>query len=344
MTLTLELVPASMWWKNVRGCVAIDTWDALRWSFGCTKDKPIFMRLKNLPIPDWREAIKCRVCGAEREILELHEQWQYEDKQRVQRLIGLIPICEDCHLAMHLGRANQLGLAEKATAHLIEVNQWSKKKAKLHTDAAFSKWLERSKSQYSLDLSWLSQFIPESKVHPEWLEHPKRWAGDRLDAIAWAKAMLASKAVIIDTETTGLLDYKRVEVIELAVISMRGRVLYHSRFRPRHKIPQATIEIHGITNEAVKDEQRFTDRHSEVHAALNGKIAVAYNAKFDNGVLSRTCLSNDLQTPDCKWECAMHAYRAFLKAPRWVPLPGGKHTALDDCRATLRLLKLMAKG
>lgn len=341
--LSLELVPASMWGKNVRAVISRDNWDALRWSFGATKNKPRFMKLA-LPYPDWRAPIECKICGAEEDNLELHEQWQYDDEHLVQRLIGMIPICHHCHLTMHLGRANQLGLADKAKDHLAKVNRWTAPQVEKHVKKAFEEWMLRSQHQYTLDVNWLATWIPESKIHVGWLEKSKRWAGTRLDAIAWAQELLDSDAVIVDTETTGLLGYSRAEVIELAIITMKGEVVYKSRFRPRYKIPRRTTDIHGITNEDVEGKPVFKDEYSNIMESLHSKVAIAYKADFDKGVIERTCRLYKLETPECRWECAMHTYRAFQESGKWLPLPNSKHSALDDCKAVLKLIRRMAKG
>ena len=342
-TLCLELVPASMWGKNVRAVISRENWDALRWSFGATKTKPQFMKL-DVPHPDWRAPIACKICGTEEDNLELHEQWQYDDEHFVQKLNGLIPICQNCHLAMHLGRASQLGLAIRAKEHLAKVNQWSLGQTESHVSDAFEKWKIRSQYQYKLDVTWLNSWVPESKIHLNWLDKSKRWAGNRLDAIAWAQELLESDTVIVDTETTGLLDYSRVEVIELAVITMRGKVVYHSRFRPRYKIPKRTTDIHGITNDDMKHEPTFKDEYSNIMKSLHSKIAIAYKSAFDSGVIERTCGLYNLEPPECRWECAMHTYRTFQESGRWLPLPNSKHNALDDCKAVLKLIRRMAKG
>ena len=102
--LALELVPRTMWSKNVRAVISWENWKKLKWEF---------------------ESANCAICGKEDYSQELHEQWQYDDERCIQRLIGLIGICQDCHLAMHFGRANQVGKAGVAREHLKAVNGWS---------------------------------------------------------------------------------------------------------------------------------------------------------------------------------------------------------------------------
>jgi hypothetical protein len=80
------------------------------------------------------------------------------------------------------------------------------------------------------------------------------------------------------------------------------------------------------------------------NCTIDGKTAMNNNARFDSGIMAKTSSMNKLPPPDCQWECVMRMYRAFLKAPRFEKLPGGKHTAVDDCKATLKLIRAIAKG
>lgn len=341
--LDLELVPSTMWRKNIRGVISRENWDALRWGFYATTKKPEYLKIR-FDDRIRKPSVECHICGAEGDNLELHEQWQYDDKNLVQCLVGLIPVCQDCHLSMHLGRATQLGLGDKAQQHLMRINQWTEEQTKKCIEDAFKKWRQRSGKQYSLDLRWLHQWIPEPKIHFNWISSPKRWTGDHLEAMAWARGILKSDAVIVDTETTGLLVYPQVEIIELAVLTISGEVVYHSRFRPRYDIPKRTTAIHGITNKDVKNAPTFKDEYPNILKAVHSKIAIAYKAAFDEGVISRTCELYKLEIPECRWECAMHAWRAFQESGKLLPLPGAKHNALDDCKSVLKLLKQMAKG
>ncbi|MCC7145869.1 MAG: hypothetical protein IT443_05440 [Phycisphaeraceae bacterium] len=182
-SLTLELVPASMWRINIRALVADNTWDALRWSFGATRDLPpcFFAWEMSLPTPNEKTPIECRICGAQEDRLELHEKWQYDDKHRIQRLVDLIPLCHNCHLSFHFGRADQLGLGEKVKRHIAKINHWDKRQTDKHLVEAFNKWRLRSQYPYSLDLNWLYQWIPKSKVHFDWLENPRHWTKNKVD-------------------------------------------------------------------------------------------------------------------------------------------------------------------
>ncbi|AJQ97492.1 3'-5' exonuclease [Gynuella sunshinyii] len=343
-----ELIPKTMWGKNVRAIISKQNWDALRWSFGAIKFPPPFTTSAvtdlGLPRPNWNDEIKCQICGKKQDSLELHELWEYENELNVQKLIGFVSVCEDCHLSLHLGFANTVNKGEKAKNHLIKLNKWTDKEAEKNINSIYKKWLERSQHEYTLNIDYLKKWFPDTKIHFNWLEDEGRWVGNRLDAISWAQKSLKSEAVILDTETTGLLTKINVEVIELAVINMKGKVIYYSRFHPRYKIPKRVIEIHGIKNEDVIEAPKFSEKHEKLLKLLNSKTVITYNAKFDKGVIENTCKMFKILPPDCKWECAMHIYRVFTESGKLLPLPESKHNAVDDCKAVLNIIKKMAKG
>jgi hypothetical protein len=339
--LAIELVPRSSWGHNVRSVVATETWDALRWYLGAARSRPRFCSI-DFPGRPFRARLTCTCCGTEQPTLELHEEWHYDDKKQVQRLVGLKPICLKCHIAKHLDCKEVVDPDDEA--HIAAVNGWTPQRTKQYIKRAFELWKSRSGVSYLLDVaSHLACYkIPATMIHMEWLGNPRRWIGSRLDAILWAGRLVDSDAIILDTETTGLLDYAKVEVIELAAIDMRGKVVYHSLFKPRYGIPAGAIEIHGITNEQVKSSPTFGEQVKGITAALEGKTIVTYNAKFDREVIWRTFMRYKAQCVSARWECAMQAYRTFMDSGRFLPLRSGSHRALADCRATLKLMRGMA--
>jgi len=333
-----------MWGKNVRAVVSIQVWQTLRWNLGATWDKPFMPLFRIADGFDRRCNAMCSGCGLKQDGMELHEVWDYDEVKHIQRLADLITLCNKCHLVMHLGRAMKVGHGEIALAHLASVNGWAMSKAQRHAAEAMETWRRRSQFSYTLDFRFLNQWISPGQVHLDWLEHPKRWIGDQISAMEWARGIIESDAVILDTETTGLLKHPHAEVIELAIVTLRGRVVYEGRFKPRRKIPKRTTAIHGITDDHVKNKPSFAESFPEILKALNGRIVVAFNAAFDRGIVERTCSKFRLPPPDCRWECAMLAFRAYMESGRYLRLPGGTHKALEDCRATVKLIKQIAKG
>jgi DNA polymerase III subunit epsilon len=344
LSLSANLIPSTMWGKNVRAVVSIQVWQTLRWNLGATQDKPFMPLFRTADGFDRRRNAMCRGCGIKQEEMELHEVWEFDEVKRIQRLVDLITLCNKCHLVMHLGRAMKVGHGDIALAHLASVNGWTMSKAQQHAKGAMETWHRRSQFSYTLDFSFLYQWISPGHVHLDWLQRPKRWVGDQIDAIEWARGIVQANALILDSETTGLLKNPFAEVVELAVVTIRGRVIFEGRFKPRRKIPKRTTAIHGITDEDVKNEPSFAQMFPEIQKALNGRIVVAFNAAFDRGIIEKTCSKFSLPPPDCRWECAMLAYRAYMESGKYLRLPGGTHKALDDCRATVKLIKQIANG
>jgi DNA polymerase-3 subunit epsilon len=178
-----------------------------------------------------------------------------------------------------------------------------------------------------------------------------RSAIDRRKSIEWARALLAapSQWIVLDTETTGL--GLTDEVIQIAVVAPDGSALLDSLVRPasRGDIPAQSSAIHHITIEMLTGAPTFMKLTPRLEAAVAGKRIVAYNAEYDRRLLKQTALMSGGRAPQAQWECAMLAYSRFVgewdsrkNDYRFQRLPSGDHSAAGDCRATLKLIELMA--
>jgi hypothetical protein len=168
--LTVELVPALAWGRNVRSIVAPDTWAWLRWRFGAARFPPKSCE-GVFSYPRFRPKLQCSCCKAEEETLELHEEWRYHDKAKMQRLVGLRPTCSKCHLAKHIGRATRIGRLDEALAHLAAVNGWTLRQARGHSARAFARWERRSRTKWQLNVCYLERYIHATKIHMSWLDN-----------------------------------------------------------------------------------------------------------------------------------------------------------------------------
>ncbi len=219
--LEVNLIPASAWGQNVRAVVSEGSWYSLRVKFGASKPAyslatdPVFLAIRNPNInldEYYREEAKplsCGGCGKTvTDGLHLHEKWVFDDENLIQKLVGFMPVCEDCHNAIHMGRSNSVGLGESAKEHLKKVNGWTVNHLNKHLENASSQWLQRMGLKYQLDLSWLVKegLLSTKEIHLNWLNKPPR-VYDRVGAISWAKARLETpETLILDTETTGLIE------------------------------------------------------------------------------------------------------------------------------------------
>jgi DNA polymerase-3 subunit epsilon len=184
----------------------------------------------------------------------------------------------------------------------------------------------------------------------QWLEgdydnHICEHCSDKLDAMNWANEIQADQnAVILDTETTDLDG----EIIEIAIINMTGEVLFNQRIKPLSDISPGAYAVHGISLDDLKDEPQFPDVYPQLVELLKGKTVVIYNAVFDKTILQQDCLRHKLKGIPFRAECAMLVYSQFVgewsnyhEDYRWQKLWGGDHTALGDCKATLKVIQEM---
>lgn len=171
---------------------------------------------------------------------------------------------------------------------------------------------------------------------------------DHADQVAWARALLAAADwVILDSETTDLGD--DAEIVQIAVLAHDGTTLLDTLVKPSAPIPAEATAVHKITDAHVADAPAWPVVAPQLLAAVGTKRIIAYNADFDRRMIEQTGrLAGSIGALFAKWECAMLAYAAWYGdysawdgTYRFQRLNGG-HTAVDDCRAVLRLIRRMA--
>jgi len=148
MKLTIELVPSTAWYTNVRSNVSKQEWDIIR--------KHCYELSGN----------KCEVCGdigrnqGVKHNVECHEIWSYNDKELIQKLEGLIALCPMCHRTKHVGLAQLNGQLDSVRKHLSKVNNLKLNESYQYIQDSFLIWNERSKYEWVLDISYLNNYLP----------------------------------------------------------------------------------------------------------------------------------------------------------------------------------------
>lgn len=138
--LSVELVPKTCFWTNVRSNVSRAEWETC-------KD---FVKK--------RSGSRCEICGGrgKRYPVDCHEIWEYDDERWIQTLVGLIALCPACHEVKHMGRTIGIGNGDRAIAHLCRINGWNGAQAEAYCMRAFHIWKLRSQHQWELDITFLS--------------------------------------------------------------------------------------------------------------------------------------------------------------------------------------------
>lgn len=142
LKLTIELVPSTSWYNNVRAVVTKSQWDKLR--------SAVYSQAYSL----------CEICGGSgsKHPVECHEVWLYDDKLCIQTLERMIALCPDCHQVKHFGLAEVQGKRDKALKHLMKVNKLTVIEAEDYVKQAFNIWYNRSKNNWTVDISNLADY------------------------------------------------------------------------------------------------------------------------------------------------------------------------------------------
>lgn len=143
--LTIELVPSTCHFSNVRTTISSKEWDKIRFiSYAAANNK-------------------CQICNDSgknqgyNHNVECHEIWHYDDKNHIQKLVGLISLCPTCHQVKHIGRAIAIGKQSVCYAQLRKVNKWTQEQIDDHVNKSFEIYKERSKYEWKLDISLLEK-------------------------------------------------------------------------------------------------------------------------------------------------------------------------------------------
>jgi DNA polymerase-3 subunit epsilon len=98
-----------------------------------------------------------------------------------------------------------------------------------------------------------------------------------------------SRAVLFDTETTGLEPWLGHRIIEVAALELlndlpTGRH-FHALIHPEREIPEDATRIHGFTLTDLADRPRFAEIVDELLEFFGDDKLIAHNAPFDFGFL-----------------------------------------------------------
>ena len=107
----------------------------------------------------------------------------------------------------------------------------------------------------------------------------------RLEPVrTWARALLDdADLLLLDSETTGLKGY----LVEIGIIDRDGQQVFHSLINPQCAIEAGAQEVHGISEDDVKNAPTFGEIEPKLRALLEYKNVVIYNAAFDIDILRR---------------------------------------------------------
>ena len=99
------------------------------------------------------------------------------------------------------------------------------------------------------------------------------------------------RQIVLDTETTGLDPNLGHRVVELAAVEIVDRRLtgnhFHRYVNPERASDEGALQVHGLSEEFLRDKPKFQDIASELLDFVSGAELVIHNAPFDTGFLDR---------------------------------------------------------
>ncbi len=168
--------------------------------------------------------------------------------------------------------------------------------------------------------------------------------------VQWARDIIESKSLLIDTETTG--GSFEDEVIDIAIIDISSlEVVYESLFKPTRYINFHAEQVHGINNQMLRNASFFEDAAENISKIINEQRILAYNAAFDKRLIEQTYNKYSLEIPDCTWECLMvQCTKLFGKQLKLskiceiLNIEKGTHRARTDALAAAKVIHRIAEN
>ena len=99
-----------------------------------------------------RDEYKCTICKRDNIPLHAHEDWIYDYENGLQKLDGIISLCDLCHNNIHLGYSGSVGVEsrEKNIQHWCKINKQNEDNFKKYIFNVFVLWKFKNKIQWKV--------------------------------------------------------------------------------------------------------------------------------------------------------------------------------------------------
>ena len=100
---------------------------------------------------------------------------------------------------------------------------------------------------------------------------------------------MLKRQIVLDTETTGIDPKAGHRIIEIGCVELINRRLtgnnFHVYINPQRDIEEEAIDVHGITNEFLRDKPLYHQIAQESFEYIKGAELIIHNAPFDVGFM-----------------------------------------------------------
>ena len=137
------------------------------------------------------------------------------------------------------------------------------------------------------------------------------------------------KLIVLDTETTGLEVDQGHRVVDIGAIVLKDRKktneYFQSYLNPERLIDTEAQEIHGISNEQLEKEPKFSEIAESFLEFVQDSVLIIHNAPFDLGFLNSELQRASSNYPKLEEICEIED--TLLLARKKFP---GRRNRLDD--------------
>ena len=153
--------------------------------------------------------------------------------------------------------------------------------------------------------------------------------------------------VFLDTETTGLSFREGHKIVEIACIETKNLIptgnVFHKLINPKRNIPEAAFNVHGFSEEFLKDKETFDVIADEFKNFVKEKTIIIHNANFDLGFLDgelglinkgkidKKFVVDSLEVARNKFPGSSNSLDALCRKFNISLSKRAKHNALLDC-------------
>ena len=154
------------------------------------------------------------------------------------------------------------------------------------------------------------------------------------------------KEVVLDTETTGISVKDGHRIVEIGCIELENLVptknKFHYYLNPERKVSEKALEVHGYTDEFLKEKKKFYEIGDLFLEFIKNKRLIIHNAEFDLGhlnnelsIIGKKKINNEvvdtLTLARDKFPGSPVSLDALCKRYRVDNSKRTQHTALIDC-------------
>ena len=163
-----------------------------------------------------------------------------------------------------------------------------------------------------------------------------------IDLVMWPQGL---ELVLVDFETTGF-DVRRDRIVEFAylVIGGDGEILERDSelICPQISIPYLTSKKNNIWPNMLEGKPKFIEVAEKLCQALEGRIMVAHNAKFDLGFLVNECERAKIPLPEFQAICSVKLVKKYWKRKKYNLEELAKHVNHEGDTAHRAMADVMA--